>query len=241
MTRSSAQQPAASATEASAGAARATFLARVRTAIGRTIAASIPAPPTVNESLIRLCSRCDDVVRRFADEAATTGMQLHPTSEADLANCLAKLLSDLPCRSAATSVVDRALSSVVTEAAAGANCRVVDWHQTPGVAAHFEADAGITDVDAALAETGTLIISSGPTRSRACFLVPPIHIAVVRAIDILPDMIDYWSRGREALRDASAVTLITGPSKTADIEGILVTGVHGPREVHVVLVDGNRR
>ena len=87
---------------------------------------------------------------------------------------------------------------------------------------------------AAIAETGTLVIASDMRRSRGTFLIPPIHIAVIFESHILPDMIDLWPR-LAVLH--TAFTLITGPSKTADIEGILITGVHGPKAVHVIVLE----
>ena len=87
-----------------------------------------------------------------------------------------------------------------------------------------------------VAETGTLVCTSGNERWRGLTLIPPLHIAIVEAQQITPDLIDLFAGGMPAPLPAN-VTLISGPSKTADIEGILITGVHGPREVHVVVVD----
>ena len=102
----------------------------------------------------------------------------------------------------------------------------------------YEADVGITDVHAALAETGTLVCQAGPLHGRGHSLVPPVHVAIVRRSDILPDLLDLVARMPENSRELpSAIALITGPSKTADIEGILITGVHGPGRVFVLLVE----
>jgi L-lactate dehydrogenase complex protein LldG len=86
----------------------------------------------------------------------------------------------------------------------------------------FSVDAAVTGVVAAIAEAGTLVCESGPVVARGSSLIPPVHVAVVDTTQVLPDL---------------NVSLITGPSKTADIEGELVTGVHGPGELHVVLVE----
>lgn len=99
---------------------------------------------------------------------------------------------------------------------------------------------GITGVDAALAATGSLVINSGAGRFRASSLLPPVHIAVVTREQILPDLESWWGLQREAgldqLRQTSNVVVVTGPSRTADIALQLVMGMHGPRELHVVLV-----
>lgn len=102
------------------------------------------------------------------------------------------------------------------------------------------AQAGITGCDFAIAATGTLVLSSGPGRSRMASLLPPVHIAIVRAGQLIPRLED-WVAGRygnklQDFRTASNITLITGCSRTADIEMSPVFGVHGPLEFHVVLV-----
>ncbi len=100
---------------------------------------------------------------------------------------------------------------------------------------------GITGADAAMASTGTLVLGTGPGRSRAASLLPLHHIALVAASRI-HTTIEAWmaalrEEGRldEALRTASQVTLVTGPSKSADIELTLTLGVHGPRTVHAIV------
>ena len=111
--------------------------------------------------------------------------------------------------------------------------------ETDRLDAQFDVDCGITGVHAALAETGTLVLYSDAHHSRGLSLVPPLHIAIVYRRDILPDMLDHWARlrGIPGSDLPSNMVFITGPSKTADIEGELVTGVHGPEAVHIMLVE----
>lgn len=99
---------------------------------------------------------------------------------------------------------------------------------------------GLTGVDAALAAMGSLVLMSGRGRHRASSLLPTVHIAVVAAGQIVPDL-ESWLAGRKAsgldtLCQSSNVVVITGPSRTADIAMQLVMGMHGPRELHVVVV-----
>ena len=104
-------------------------------------------------------------------------------------------------------------------------------------------DVGITSVERAIAETGTLMMWSGPGQERIASLLPPLHIAVVHQSQIVPDLFDavglLTDAGEE--RMPSNVTLITGPSKTGDIEQQLTTGVHGPGTWQVVIVRGLSR
>ena len=99
----------------------------------------------------------------------------------------------------------------------------------------WEADVGVTGVDAAVAETGTLVLSWGPGRRRSTPLVPPVHVALVplpRLVATYADAIDVLAAMDPA---PSGMQLVTGPSRSADIEMKLVKGVHGPGQVHVVL------
>ena len=97
-------------------------------------------------------------------------------------------------------------------------------------------DAGLTTCDAALAETGSLVLTSGVKRPRLLSLVPPLHIAVVRSGDVYPRMAD-WMAAFDVTRMPSNIILISGPSKSADIEQVLAYGVHGPKQLVVLLVE----
>lgn len=196
-----------------------------------------PVPPTIDQSLVRLCGPGDDLIERFIQGATAVGMSVHHTTEVELGAVLIKLIGELapaPVASVAVSIADPALSRSVHAAITNARCDICNWRAAPGLEAHFDAAIGITDVDAGLAETGTIIVRSDALRSRGTFLVPPVHIAILYARQILPDMLDFWA-AFQGLPPTSLV-FISGPSKTADIEGILITGVHGPKAVHVVLV-----
>jgi len=97
---------------------------------------------------------------------------------------------------------------------------------------------GITGAFCAIAETGTLMMLSGPRTPATTSLLPESHIAVVRASRIVRGMEDAWSLLRSEYGAAlpRAVNFISGPSRTADIEQTLVLGAHGPYRVHLILV-----
>lgn len=98
---------------------------------------------------------------------------------------------------------------------------------------------GITGVEAALAETGTMVVTAGPGKPRLAYMSVRTHIALIRAEQLIPSLA-AWLAARPdlaaQLRTRSALTFITGPSRTADIEMTLTVGVHGPAEVIAVLV-----
>lgn len=96
------------------------------------------------------------------------------------------------------------------------------------------ADVGITSADAALVETGSLVVSSGPGKSRMVSLLPPVHIAIVPMEKLTTDIFT-WKETHSRQFPANTV-LVSGPSKTADIEQTMSVGVHGPKKLIVVLV-----
>jgi L-lactate dehydrogenase complex protein LldG len=102
------------------------------------------------------------------------------------------------------------------------------------------ARVGLTGVDAALAATGSIVVSTGNGRYRAASLLPPLHIALLKRSQILPDMESWFAiqkaNGLDQLRHSSNLVIITGPSRTADIAMQLVMGMHGPKELHIVLL-----
>ena len=98
---------------------------------------------------------------------------------------------------------------------------------------------GITGVDYAVAETGTCVLLPRKGLSRLVSLLPPAHVAVVEKGQVLPSLDELFTlRRREFLHEnlGSYMNLITGPSRSADIEYQLITGVNGPGEVHMILV-----
>ncbi len=98
------------------------------------------------------------------------------------------------------------------------------------------ADLGITGADYALADTGTLVMLSSRDEARMISLLPPVHLAVVAKERILTGLDELLSVLPKPAEQTSSMVLITGPSRTADIEQILIRGVHGPGEIHVVVV-----
>jgi len=109
----------------------------------------------------------------------------------------------------------------------------------------FSAEVGITGVDFALAESGTMVVTSLTEGSQLASLAPPVHVALYRREQVLATLEEVLCRlpGLSAPRDATesipgrSVVFITGTSRTADIEQILIRGVHGPREVHAILIE----
>jgi L-lactate dehydrogenase complex protein LldG len=105
------------------------------------------------------------------------------------------------------------------------------------------AEIGVTGVDWALAETGTLVLVSGRGRSRSTSLLPATHVAVfgrhrlVESLEQVGVMLEALHADPELSMSGAVINFITGPSRTADIELTLTRGVHGPKEVHAIFVE----
>ena len=99
----------------------------------------------------------------------------------------------------------------------------------------FRFDVGISTAQAAIAETGTLVLDSTCERHRLVSLVPPVHIAIINASSICQTLSEALALLRKDKEISPAVTFITGPSRTADIELTLTIGVHGPQELFVIV------
>ena len=102
------------------------------------------------------------------------------------------------------------------------------------------ADIGVTGVSHAIAETGSVSIAASRGVSRLISLLPPVHIAIVRQAQIVPSLDELFSIRRSEFLERGALdytNIISGPSRSADIEQTLIKGMHGPREVHMVIVD----
>lgn len=221
------------------GEPRAAFIGRVRRVLERDGGAPPGPPPAVDPQLARLASEHDDLLTMFAERAAAVGMKVHRLRSDAVVAILIDVLRALDAKrlGVAAGAVARQFDLEPRLSAAG--FALLDWPATVGLDPQYELDAGVTDVHAALAETGTLVCASDAAHTRGLSLVPPAHVAIVRRSDVLPDLIDFYARyrGIPGSELPSSIAFITGPSKTADIEGELITGVHGPGHVHILLVE----
>jgi len=96
------------------------------------------------------------------------------------------------------------------------------------------ADAGVSEASWGIAETGSVVLAASPEEPRARSLLPWVHVSLLREDRVLADLDELFACVRDDL--PSSLALVTGPSRTADIEQTLMVGAHGPGEVHVVLL-----
>lgn len=130
-----------------------------------------------------------------------------------------------------STVVKEIIGQLKTEAA---------FLDAPNQSELFDCDLGITAAQWAIAETGTLVLESECERNRLASLVPPVHIAIIEASRIrqtMSEVLELIRNGEVGL--SRAITFITGPSRTSDIELTLAIGVHGPGSLYAIVIDEN--
>jgi L-lactate dehydrogenase complex protein LldG len=194
--------------------AREEILGRVRSALD-----GAPEPPTASVPR-RTPDRSVDLVALFCERVADYRAVVERCAPGDLA---ARVRAALPDR--ARVVVPPDLGVEVAGAVADDDLSAADLDAL---------DAVVTRARLGIAETGTIVLDHGPGQGRrAISLVPDVHVCVVEAGQVVADVPDALD-----LLDASRpLTWISGPSATSDIELDRVEGVHGPRTLHVVVVD----
>ncbi len=181
-----------------------------------------PQKPIEHPQDLRLSLR-----QQFADELSNLGGQVIFCAPDDLENQVLTFLKD------------RGIS------------RVLSWEDTPGslppglleslrragimvtYQPDFQAQAGLSGALAAVAETGSVQVNSGPGRSLSASLLPEVHLVILDERSIKPRLVDVLETVGDLQPRPAALALITGPSRTADIEMTLTIGVHGPREILV--------
>jgi L-lactate dehydrogenase complex protein LldG len=213
------------------------FLQRVREAVAAGNRPGDAAPPPVRGPA-GYQGGGPDPAARFRDEFAAAGGHTHLV--ADAAAAVEQVLALVRDRGPRRVLLGRGafLDSLgLAERLRALGVEVLS--PDSGRDAFFAADLGIGGVVYLVAETGSVVVLARPDEPRSLSLLPPVHIAVAHRSQVLPDLFDLfeaptWPAGRPM---PSCLTLITGPSKTGDIELRLVTGVHGPGEVHVVLAE----
>ncbi|MDX1984246.1 MAG: LUD domain-containing protein [Bryobacteraceae bacterium] len=114
---------------------------------------------------------------------------------------------------------------------------VTDFHDEPALCeACAEAACGITAADYGMAQTGSLVTRAS-SEARLVSLLPPIHIALLMKDRLLTGLDEFYTLVPQPAGDTCSTVFITGPSRSADIEMILVRGVHGPKAIHVIVVE----
>lgn len=205
------------------------ILHKIRTALGRSAGQPPSAPPPARLRVPEM--DLEARIRTFCQEFEKLGGKAHQAALPSDARGYASALLNGGSAVASNSPL---LRECGIDALPSVRTGFLDREELRAACAAVE--LGITGADYALADTGTLVLLSSAEEARMISVLPPVHLAVVARAKILSGLDELLS----VLPDPSALTssmvLITGPSRTADIEQILVRGVHGPGEIHVVVV-----
>jgi L-lactate dehydrogenase complex protein LldG len=212
---------------------RVAFLAQVESALGGVQAPELPDafPPTPAsgegadpERFVAAVAANNGVARRvsiegLADAVTDIGRDLGRDRRVVVAPDVA------PWRSEVERGLARAGAEIVEVAPAG-------WRADPNAAA-----MGVTSAALAVASTGSLLILPGPDSPRLTSVLPPVHLAIVPMDRLVPGLEEVMPKLSEAVERSSAPVLVTGPSRTSDIEMTTVYGVHGPKLLRILLVE----
>jgi L-lactate dehydrogenase complex protein LldG len=204
-------------------------------ALGRTAPLlEPPVPPVIDEPITRLVHTDIGLPELFAKRAAEMKMGVTTLYLEELVPKLIEFLRSLNCRKIALPVSKLLDGIDLLRQLREAGFEARRWDQMT-LDELYDYDCGVTDVTYAVAETGSLVIRGSPNHGRSISLVPPVHVAIVEPKNLVADLIDLFDR---MVRDGdpTSTTLITGPSKTSDIEMNLVVGVHGPNKVQVFVL-----
>jgi len=173
----------------------------------------------------------DELINNFKRNLGLVGGHCHIVSDnGEAAKAVFKIIDSLSATNIAVS--DSPIVAAIT------NGLAVEVVVNADLEYLFASDVGITGAQYAIAETGTLILESDAERHRLTSLVPPVHICILEAGNIRQTLGEILEIVQSDL--SRTVTFITGASRTSDIELTLAIGVHGPRELHVVVIDDHR-
>lgn len=215
---------------------RSAFLARIRQSLG-----AAEGPPLPETWPATTASSADASPERFVEALEGQGGTARLVSRYDLASEVATaagLMKGEGTDQTAVVTADTAsFRDAIDRGLARAGLRAIrpeadGWRPAAELAA-----LGVTSARAAVAATGSILLTPGPPAPRVASLLPAAHLAIVPAEALVAGFDELVRLVPAAAPDSSAPVLVTGPSRTSDIEMTTVLGVHGPRALTVLLVD----
>jgi L-lactate dehydrogenase complex protein LldG len=212
--------------------ARDEILSKVRCALGRQTGTPAPLPPASARLPAREAGEPEDEMNQlFAEIGKLGGTARRLPSSRTIPAALRELVEAEAVRKAMVWETPELRGLGIADSLRGLGVEVVPPQADPKQLA--ECDLGVTGVDAALPETGTLLLRSSPSQPRLVSLLPRVHLALLSGAALRPDL----SQAFAEVKTEGYVVCITGPSRTADIELTVTVGVHGPKSLYVWAVD----
>lgn len=218
----------------------------VRRALGRSATLS-PAPlepfiePTIKTDV-------SELIERFTQEATAVRAKVYRVSDKlQFVDQLVEILAENKGQEIALSGAELFAATNLTSEldARGFSTFVANEKEHEKLVTRLaNCGVGMTAADYAIAETGTIVLSSDEPNALLVSLLPPVHIALLRSPQIAASLDEVISKlGEERISrgdpagPSRSITMITGPSRTSDVELVLSIGVHGPKELHVIILD----
>ena len=207
------------------------ILDAVRSALGRRPGQPAPLVPPTARVPARAPGSADDEITMLLDEISKLGGRTRRLDVDGFKYALVELVQIETIRKATLWQTTELQALGVSEILAGLGVEIVS--SQAGKDALVRCDLGVTGVDMALPETGTLVLRASPQQPRAVSLLPRVHLALVRPVHLRADLEIVL---RE-IRTEPYFVFVTGPSRTADIELTVTIGVHGPQVLYVWVLE----
>jgi L-lactate dehydrogenase complex protein LldG len=203
------------------------ILGKIREALGRRLGTPpAPIPPTARIAPRNAGEPEVEITQLLAEIEKLSGVTRRLASRDELGVALAELVKTEDVKRATVWTTPDLADLGVGEALKALGVELVPAQADKHLVATCE--LGVTEVDAALPETGTLLLCSSPERPRVVSLLPRVHLAIFTPAVLRPDLHQAFAEAK----DAGYSVLVTGPSRTADIELTLTLGVHGPKALY---------
>ena len=228
------------------------MLDRVRKAVGRTMAGGpAPVPPALDLTGVMPSVAAGDLLAKFEMEWEKVGGVAHRAANLEELDQILHKILDLAGTHSAVLTCNPLLAELrIADRLTKLNNLVTGWTTGADASdalpafnrASFAAGVGISGADFVLAESGTLVLSSLTEGAQVASLAPPVHVTLYRRNQLVGSLDEVLaqlpiSNPPNGASPGRSVVFITGTSRTADIEQILIRGVHGPRAAHAILVD----
>ncbi len=215
---------------------RSRFLKRVEEAVGAGSLPGLPAPHPghalpdladvdLTAHFVEAFQALDGIVHRQSPLEVITGIM----EERQAAKFLAWDDEQLPADGLLAALAKKGYRRTETVLPSDPDGRI------PHQMGYMDAKVGVSAAVAAFAESGSMVVASGRGRSRLASVIPAVHIVLVPTDRIFRSL-SHWAAHAESPELLANMVVITGPSRTGDIELILTKGVHGPGEIHAVLL-----